>query len=59
MMNVRNTMGTRDPEATPETFCAIGEMAQVTLVWVKGPKRWEHLSTTETKSYEDKAMNIE
>ena len=32
-----------DPGVTPGTCGAIGERAQVILVWVRAPGRWEHL----------------
>ena len=35
---------------TPGTCGAIGERAQVILVWVKVPGRWECLSPTGTRS---------
>ena len=41
-----------DPRVTPGTCCAIGERAQVILVWVKAPRHWECLSPTETRSHE-------
>ena len=44
-----------DPGMTPETCGAIGERAQVILVWVRAPGRWERLPPTETTSHEGKA----
>ena len=41
-----------DPGVTPGTCGAIGERAQVILVWVRAPGRWERLPPTETKSHE-------
>ena len=41
-----------DPEVTPGTCGAIGERAQVILVWVRAPGRWERLPPTETRSHE-------
>ena len=41
-----------DPGVTPGTCGAIGERAQVILVWVRAPGRWEHLPPTETTSHE-------
>ena len=42
----------RNPGVTPGTCGAIGERAQVILVWVRGPGRWERLPPTETRSHE-------
>ena len=36
---------------TPGTCGAIGERAQVILVWVRAPGRWERLPPTETRSH--------
>ena len=47
-----------DPEVTPGTCGAIGERAQVILVWVRAPGRWERLPPTETTSHEGKALSI-
>ena len=44
-----------DPGVTPGTCGAIGERAQVILVWVRAPGRWERLPPTETRSHEGKA----
>ena len=44
-----------DPEVTPGTCGAIGEKAQVILVWVRAPGSWERLPPTETRSHEGKA----
>ena len=44
-----------DPGVTPGTCGAIGERAQVILVWVRAPGRWECLPPTETRSHEGKA----
>ena len=41
-----------DPGVTPGTCGAIGERAQVILVWMRAPGRWERLPPTETRSYE-------
>ena len=41
-----------DPGVTPGTCGAIGERAQVILVWVMAPGRWERLPPTETTSHE-------
>ena len=41
-----------DPGVTPGTCGAIGERAQVILVWVKAPGRWGRLLPTETRSHE-------
>ena len=41
-----------DPGVTPRTCGAIGERAQVILVWVRAPGRWEPLPPTETRSHE-------
>ena len=41
-----------DPGVTPGTCGAIGERAQVILVWVRAPGRWERLPPTETTSHE-------
>ena len=41
-----------DPGVTPGTCGAIGERAQVILVWVRAPGRWECLPPTETRSHE-------
>ena len=41
-----------NPGVTPETCGAIGERAQVILVWVRAPRRWERLSPMKTKSHE-------
>ena len=45
----------RDPRVTPGTCGAIGEWAQVILVWVRAPRHWERLPPTETRSHEGKA----
>ena len=42
----------KDPGVTPETCGAIGERAQVILVWVRAPRRWERLPPMETRSHE-------
>ena len=42
-----------DPGVTPRTYGAIGERAQVILVWVRARGRWERLPPTETRSHED------
>ena len=34
---------------TPKTCGAVGERAQVILVWGVGPGRWEHLPPTKTR----------
>ena len=44
-----------DPGVTPGTCGSIGERAQVILVWVRAPGRWERLPPTETWSHEGKA----
>ena len=44
-----------DPGVTPGTCGAIGERAQVILVWLRAPGRWERLPPTETRSHEGKA----
>ena len=41
-----------DPGVTPGTCGAIGERAQVILVWMRAPGRWERLPPTETRSHE-------
>ena len=41
-----------DPGVTPGTCGTIGERAQVILVWVRAPGRWERLPPTETRSHE-------
>ena len=41
-----------DPRVTPKTCGAIGERAQVILVWVRALGRWERLPPTETRSHE-------
>ena len=41
-----------DPRVTPGTCGAIVERAQVILVWVRAPGRWERLPPTETRSHE-------
>ena len=41
-----------DPEVTPETCGAIGERAQVILVWVRVLGHWECLPSIGTKSHE-------
>ena len=41
-----------DPRVMPGTCGAIGERAQVILVWMRAPGRWERLPSTETKSLE-------
>ena len=41
-----------DPGVTPGTCGAIGERAQVILVWVRALGRWERLPPMETKSHE-------
>ena len=41
-----------DPEVTPGTCGAIGERAQVILVWVRAPGLWECLPPTETRNHE-------
>ena len=41
-----------DAEVTPETCGAIGERAQVILVWVRAPVHWERLPPVEARSYE-------
>ena len=41
-----------DPGVTPGTCGAIGERAQVILVWVRAPGSWERLPPTETRSHE-------
>ena len=41
-----------DPGVTPGTCGAIGERAQVILVWVRVPRRLERLPPTETRSHE-------
>ena len=40
-----------DPGVTPRTCGAIGERAQVILVWVRAPGCWERLSLTATRSH--------
>ena len=40
-----------DPGVTPGTCGAIGERAQVILVWVRAPGRWERLPPMETRSH--------
>ena len=42
----------RDPKMMPGTRGAIGKRAQVILVWVRAPDRWERLPPTETRSHE-------
>ena len=42
----------RNPGVTPGTCGAIGERAQVILVWVRAPGRWERLPPTEIRSHE-------
>ena len=42
-----------DPGVTPGTCGAIGERAQVILVWVRAPGRWECLPPMETRSHKD------
>ena len=44
-----------DPGVTLGTCGAIGGKAQVILVWVRAPRRWERLPPTETRSHEGKA----
>ena len=44
-----------DPGVTLGTCGAIGERAQVILVWVRAPGRWERLPPTEIRSHEGKA----
>ena len=41
-----------DPRVTLGTCGAIGERAQMILVWVRAPGRWERLPSTETRSHE-------
>ena len=41
-----------DPGVTPGTCGAIGERAQVILVWVRAPGHSERLPPTETRSHE-------
>ena len=41
-----------DPGVRPGTCGAIGERAQVILVWVRAPGCWERLPPTETRSHE-------
>ena len=41
-----------DPGVMPGTCGAIGERAQVILVWVRAPGRWERLPPMETRSHE-------
>ena len=41
-----------DLGVTPGTCGAIGERAQVILVWVRAPGRWERLPPTETRNHE-------
>ena len=40
-----------DLRVTPGIGGALGERAQVILVWVRAPGRWERLPPTETKSH--------
>ena len=47
-----------DPGVTPGTCGAIGERAQVIVVWVRAPGRWERLPPTETRSHEGKARAL-
>ena len=42
-----------DPGVTPGTCGAIGERAQVILVWVRAPGRSERLPPMETRSHKD------
>ena len=41
-----------DPGVTPGTCGAIGERAQVILVWVRSSGRWERLPPMETRSHD-------
>ena len=41
-----------DPEVMPGTCGAIGERAQVILVWIRAPGCWERLPPTKTRSHE-------
>ena len=41
-----------DPGVTSGTCGTIGEKAQVILVWVRAPERWERLPPSETRSHE-------
>ena len=43
----------REPGVTPGTCGAIGERAQVILVWVRAPGRSERLPPMETRSHKD------
>ena len=40
-----------DPEVTPGTCGAIGERAEVILVWMRSPGHWKCLPPTETRSH--------
>jgi hypothetical protein len=40
-----------------ETSGINGEKAQVILVWVKGPRHWERIPPTGTRSHENKAVS--
>ena len=40
-----------DPGVMSGIYCAIGERAQVILVWVRAPGRWERLPSTETRNH--------
>ena len=44
-----------DPGVTPGTCGAIGERAQVILVWVRAPRRWERLPPTKIRSHKGQA----
>ena len=44
--------GFDNPGVMPETCGAIGERAQVILVWVRALGRWERLPPMETRSHE-------
>ena len=55
MRNALNNIGTR-PWSDAQTYGAIGERAQLILVWVRAPRYWERLLPTEIKNQEDKAM---
>ena len=56
MRSARNTWHKVNPGVTRGTCGAIGERAQVILLWVRGPGSWECFLSTKTKSQKGKAM---
>ena len=47
----------RRPGVTPKTCGAVGDRAQVILVWARAPWCWQRLPPTETKKHKGKAIS--